>query len=78
MGRVQWRALHGAHRIEAQLAGYLDKLLTDPGASVQGATGELRLDAMGTVQRAPAWAVFSGGRPRAAMDGALLPESPSY
>ena len=61
-----------------KLAGYLDKLLTDPGASVRGATGELRLDAMGNVQRAPAWAVFSGGRPRAAMDGALLPESPSY
>jgi outer membrane PBP1 activator LpoA protein len=60
-----------------KLSAYLDRLLTDPSASISGATGELRLDAMGAVQRAPQWAVFSGGRPRPAMDGALLPEAPT-
>lgn len=60
-----------------KLATYLDRLLTDPSASIQGATGELRLDALGAVQRTPAWAVFSGGRPRPAYDGALLPETPT-
>ena len=55
-----------------KLAGYLDKLVSDPGAQVRGATGELTLDATGQVQRKPAWAVFSGGRPRPAPDGALF------
>lgn len=49
-----------------QLSAYLDKLGNDPAAMVHGATGELRLDAVGGVQRDPAWAVFSGGRARAA------------
>lgn len=56
------------------LAAQLDQLVTDPGAQVRGATGELSLDAQGQVQRQPAWAVFSGGRPRPAPDGALWPE----
>src|SRR5690606_32382563 len=42
-----------------KLAGYLDKLVSDPGAQVRGATGDLTLDATGQVRRAPAWAVFS-------------------
>ena len=50
-----------------KLAGYLDKLVSDPGAQVRGATGQVR--------RAPAWAVFSGGRPRAAPDGALYQDN---
>lgn len=58
-----------------KLAAYLDHLSADPGAQLRGATGELQLDGLGTVQRRPAWAVFSGGRPRPAMDGALLPDA---
>lgn len=58
-----------------RLAGYLDRLVSDPGAQVRGATGELTLDATGLVRRKPAWAVFSGGRPRPARDGALLPDA---
>lgn len=58
-----------------RLAAYLDRLVSDPGAQVRGATGELSLDANGVVQRKPAWAVFSGGRPRPAPDGALLPDA---
>ncbi|GGA84853.1 penicillin-binding protein activator [Arenimonas soli] len=58
-----------------KLAVYLDKLVSDPGALVRGATGELTLDATGQVRRAPAWAVFSGGRPRPAPDGALYQDN---
>lgn len=57
------------------LAAHLEQLLTDPGAQLRGATGELQLDAGGQVQRRPAWAVFSGGRARPAPDGALLPDA---
>jgi outer membrane PBP1 activator LpoA protein len=48
-----------------KLAAYFDRLSRDPTFSISGATGELRIDSFGTVQRQPAWAVFSGGRPRA-------------
>jgi len=58
-----------------QLAAHLDQLLSDPGAQLRGATGELQLDAAGQVSRKPAWAVFSGGRARPAPDGALLPDA---
>ena len=58
-----------------KLAAYLDHLSADPGAQLRGATGELQVDALGGVQRRPAWAVFSGGRPRPALDGALLPDA---
>ncbi|WP_374604308.1 penicillin-binding protein activator [Arenimonas sp.] len=57
-----------------KLAVHLDKLVSDPGAQVRGATGELTLDATGQVRRQPAWAVYSGGRPRPAPDGALYPD----
>lgn len=49
-----------------QLSAYLDRLQQDAGFSLSGATGSLRADSMGNVQRDPAWAVFSGGRPRTA------------
>ena len=58
-----------------RLAAYLDALQRDPALQVRGATGELQLDPLGIVQRAPAWAVFSGGRARPALDGALLPDA---
>jgi outer membrane PBP1 activator LpoA protein len=57
------------------LAAYLDHLASNPGASLRGATGELQLDAVGAIQRKPAWAVFSGGRARPALDGVLLPDA---
>ena len=60
-----------------RLAAYLELLTSDPAARVPGATGELQVDALGNVQRIPAWAVFSGGRARPALDGALLPDAPS-
>ena len=36
------------------------------GFMLAGATGNLRVDSLGNVQRDPSWAVFSGGRPRVA------------
>lgn len=57
------------------LVAYLDQLSSDPGAELRGATGELQLDGFGGIQRRPAWAVFSGGRSRPALDGALLPDA---
>jgi len=47
-----------------QLSAYLDRLQKDAGFVLAGATGSMRVDSMGNVQRDPAWAVFSGGRPR--------------
>ncbi|MEO8001535.1 MAG: penicillin-binding protein activator [Arenimonas sp.] len=49
-----------------QLSAYLDRLQKDAGFMLAGATGNLRVDSMGNVQRDPSWAVFSGGRPRVA------------
>ena len=57
------------------LVAYLDHLASEPGAELRGATGELQLDGFGGIQRRPAWAVFSGGRSRPALDGALLPDA---
>lgn len=57
------------------LAAYLDQLSSDAGAQLRGATGELQMDGFGGIQRRPAWAVFSGGRSRPALDGALLPDA---
>jgi len=59
-----------------KLAAYFDKLANDPGASVRGVTGHLRIDSLGIVQREPAWAVFSGGRPRLAPEGAPATDAP--
>jgi len=47
-----------------QLSAYLDRLQKDAGFTLGGATGNLRVDSMGNVQRDPSWAVYSGGRPR--------------
>ena len=51
-----------------KLVGYFDKLNNNPGATINGVTGELGMDSQGIVQRKPAWAVFSGGHPRRAPD----------
>lgn len=58
-----------------KLAAFADLLARDPAAQLRGATGELQVDGFGLVQRRPAWAVFSGGRSRPALDGALLPDA---
>ena len=54
-----------------RLSAYLESLALRPDVSMPGATGELRLDGFGNIQRSPEWAVFSGGRARPAGDGAL-------
>ncbi len=48
------------------LVGYFERLQTDPSFSLRGATGVLRLDGLGALQREPSWAELSGGRPRPA------------
>lgn len=57
-----------------KLAAYLDQMNSNPAFTINGATGVLQLDNFGLVQREPAWAMFSGGRIRAAPDGALVPD----
>ncbi len=42
------------------LVAYLDRLGSDPNASVPGATGRLRLDGFGNIVRTPAWTTWSG------------------
>jgi len=54
-----------------RLSGYLEQLQHNPGAGLAGVTGLLRVDAFGNVLRQPAWALFSGGRVRAAPEAAL-------
>ncbi|MBW8369099.1 MAG: penicillin-binding protein activator, partial [Arenimonas sp.] len=44
------------------LVANLDRLASDPGMELRGATGELQLDGFGGVQRRPAWAVLIRGR----------------
>ncbi|WP_052101575.1 penicillin-binding protein activator [Novilysobacter arseniciresistens] len=43
------------------LTAYLDKLAQSADASITGATGVLRIDGSGNVQRTPAWSTFSAG-----------------
>ncbi len=57
-----------------RLSAYLESLAASPEASVRGATGELRMDGLGNVQRSSDWAVFSGGRTRPAQEGGLQAE----
>ena len=57
-----------------RLSGYLDQLSANAGSTLDGATGELRLDAFGNVLRQPAWSVFEGGRIRPVVDGGLSTE----
>lgn len=49
-----------------RLAAHFERLYNDPAYALQGATGELQITIAGSVRRTPAWAVFSGGRGRAA------------
>ncbi|GHA85192.1 hypothetical protein GCM10007067_23930 [Lysobacter bugurensis] len=46
-----------------RLAAYLEHLARRADGSLEGATGVLRLDGFGNVQRTPAWSTFNGGRP---------------
>ncbi len=81
LGRTLPSAQGGGARLFAfgmdawKLAAYADMLARDPAAQLRGATGELQVDGFGLVQRRPAWAVFSGGRSRPALDGALMPDA---
>jgi len=43
------------------LAAFMERLVTGTDAELRGATGTLRIDGFGNVQRTPAWATFSGG-----------------
>jgi outer membrane PBP1 activator LpoA protein len=55
------------------LVAWYERLWADPGFSLGGSTGRLRVDDRGQVLHAPLWAEFSAGRPRLA---ARLPELP--
>jgi uncharacterized protein len=52
------------------VTAYLEKLALDANATVQGATGTLRIDGFGNVLRTPTWSTFSGGTPVPLADGA--------
>lgn len=45
------------------LTAYLEHLARAADGSIDGATGVLRIDGFGNVQRTPAWSTFSGGEP---------------
>ena len=45
------------------LTAYLEKLASAADGHVTGATGTLRIDGFGNIQRTPAWSAFSGGVP---------------
>lgn len=44
-----------------QITAYLQRLATSADGHIDGATGTLRLDGYGNVQRTPAWSTFSAG-----------------
>lgn len=44
-----------------QLTAYLERLASSADGRIQGATGTLRIDGFGNVQRTPAWSTFRGG-----------------
>lgn len=44
-----------------QLVAYLEHLALSADGRIEGATGTLRIDGFGTVQRTPAWSTFRGG-----------------
>ncbi len=58
-----------------RLVGYFDHLSSQPGTTMRGASGTLSFDGAGSVLREPTWAIFSGGQPRPALDGALIPDA---
>ena len=59
-----------------RLSAWFDHLYSQPGASIRGATGDLRIDISGPVEWTPAWAVFSGGRGRPAPAAVAAPQAP--
>jgi outer membrane PBP1 activator LpoA protein len=58
-----------------RLVAYFERLYNDPGRSIPGATGELHISLDGSVDRTPAWAVFSDGRGRPAPEVAPVPRN---
>jgi outer membrane PBP1 activator LpoA protein len=60
-----------------KLAAYFERLYNDPSYSIRGATGILRIDVSGPVQRIPSWAVFSGGHGKASPDAGRAADDPS-
>ena len=44
------------------LTAFMERLVTRADGELRGATGTLRLDGFGNIERTPAWATFSGGR----------------
>lgn len=44
------------------LTAYLEQLALQSDGRIAGATGTLRIDGFGNIQRTPAWSTFSGGR----------------
>lgn len=45
------------------LTAYLERLALSADGEVPGATGNLRIDSLGNIQRTPAWSTFSSGVP---------------
>mgnify|MGYP006185784601 CR=1 FL=1 len=43
------------------LAAYLERLAISSDGRIEGATGTLRIDGFGNVQRTPTWSTFRGG-----------------
>ena len=52
------------------ITAYLEKLALDANAEIRGATGTLRIDGFGNLQRTPTWSTFSGGTPMPLAEGA--------
>lgn len=44
-----------------QLVAYLERLALSADGRIEGATGTLRIDGFGNVQRTPTWSTFRGG-----------------
>ncbi len=51
------------------LVAYMERLALDANGEIRGATGALRIDGLGNVQRTPTWSTFSGGNPVPLADG---------
>jgi outer membrane PBP1 activator LpoA protein len=45
------------------LTAYLERLALEANGEIRGATGTLRIDGLGSVQRTPTWSTFRGGNP---------------
>jgi len=58
-----------------RIASHYEWLSANPANTLAGATGELRMDGIGNVQRRPGWARFSGGRILPAAEPALIGDS---